>query len=304
VAPYLLALATTGATFVLVLVGGIVHATESSLACPDWPTCYGSLMPEMKGGILYEHSHRLLGTFVGMLTVALAVAIRWVRPSERTTIRLGYAAVALVIWQGLLGALTVLLRLPPLVSIAHLGTAMLFLSLLITLAHRLRLPVAATAATSAPEPERRTVRWVPVATVAIYLQIILGAVVRHTNTGLACTDIPLCKGALWLLDSDAMLELHMTHRLWGLVAASLAIVAAADVLRSSTAGRFARKIAYLLPALVVIQVGTGLLAVHLALEVVSVTVHLGLGALLLAGLVTLWLDGQATGWVVSAEASA
>src|SRR5213596_338064 len=67
-----LAVATAAATFLLILIGGLVHGTGSSLACPDWPTCYGSLMPKMEGGVLVEHSHRLAAGTVVILTLVLA----------------------------------------------------------------------------------------------------------------------------------------------------------------------------------------------------------------------------------------
>src|SRR5262245_13322574 len=73
--PRRLAVATAVATFLLLLVGGLVNPTGSSLACPDWPLCYGSPFPPMVGGIFYEHSHRLFATGVGILTVVLAVLL-------------------------------------------------------------------------------------------------------------------------------------------------------------------------------------------------------------------------------------
>src|SRR5512144_341744 len=65
------AVATAVATYLLILIGGLVHGTGSSLACPDWPTCYGTLMPKMEGGVLVEHSHRLAAGTVVILTLAL-----------------------------------------------------------------------------------------------------------------------------------------------------------------------------------------------------------------------------------------
>ena len=66
---------TAVATFLLILVGGLVHGTGSSLACPDWPTCYGSFMPKMEGGVLVEHSHRLAAGTVVIMTLVLAAML-------------------------------------------------------------------------------------------------------------------------------------------------------------------------------------------------------------------------------------
>src|SRR5215212_11920442 len=69
------AVTTTVATFLLILIGGLVHGTGSSLACPDWPTCYGTFFPKMEGGVLVEHSHRLAAGTVGISTLLLATII-------------------------------------------------------------------------------------------------------------------------------------------------------------------------------------------------------------------------------------
>ncbi|MCX5731932.1 MAG: COX15/CtaA family protein, partial [Deltaproteobacteria bacterium] len=78
---YRIARATAAATFVLLVIGGMVHATGSSLACPDWPLCYGQFFPSMEGGVLYEHGHRLVALAVSLLTLALA-AVVWRRRRE------------------------------------------------------------------------------------------------------------------------------------------------------------------------------------------------------------------------------
>ncbi|MEW6778232.1 MAG: COX15/CtaA family protein, partial [Bdellovibrionota bacterium] len=124
-------LATTTAclTFFLLLVGGIVHGTGSSLACPDWPTCYGTFFPEMKGGVFFEHSHRLVASLVGLLTIGIVVMVHRQRREKRLR-RLSWAALGLVIFQGILGGITVIYKLPAAVSSAHLATSMIFFSLL------------------------------------------------------------------------------------------------------------------------------------------------------------------------------
>src|SRR5262249_28379077 len=130
------ALATAFATFVLLIVGSLVHGTGSSLACPDWPLCYGTLLPKMEYGVQYEHTHRLVATAVGMMTVALMVLLFLRR--ERGLRSLGVLAAVLVVSQGVLGGITVLLRLPRAISIAHLATSMCFFSLILVIASRTR----------------------------------------------------------------------------------------------------------------------------------------------------------------------
>src|SRR5262249_30931619 len=94
------AVALAVATYLLILIGGLVHGTGSSLACPDWPTCYGTLMPKMEGGVLIEHSHRLAAGTVTCLTIALAVMLQASRRPELRPLRpFGWMALALVIVQ-------------------------------------------------------------------------------------------------------------------------------------------------------------------------------------------------------------
>src|SRR3982750_1770821 len=94
------AVATAVATYLLILIGGLVHGTGSSLACPDWPTCYGTMMPKMEGGVLVEHSHRLAAGTVMILTITLAVLLARSRePYLRRLRPFGWLAVGLVFVQ-------------------------------------------------------------------------------------------------------------------------------------------------------------------------------------------------------------
>src|SRR5215470_18857050 len=128
---------TACSTVVLIFIGGLVTSTDSGLSVPDWPTTYGWNMftfPLSKwvGGIRYEHSHRLIASTVGFLTVILAIWTWRVEP--RAWVRtLGFAALGSVILQGILGGITVLLFLPPAVSIGHAGLAQIFFCLTIAL---------------------------------------------------------------------------------------------------------------------------------------------------------------------------
>src|SRR5471030_1353476 len=144
------AIATAFATYLLILIGGLVHGTGSSLACPDWPTCYGTMMPHMEGGVLVEHSHRLAAGTVVILTLALAVMLtRSAAPEQRRLRPFGWLAVGLVFAQALLGGITVLLRLPTPISTAHTGTSLLFFLTVLYIAARSR-PTAEGSAAEAP----------------------------------------------------------------------------------------------------------------------------------------------------------
>src|SRR5438094_10250790 len=128
-----LAAATAAATFVLLFVGGLVTSTGSGLAVPDWPLSFGQVFPPMVGGVLFEHGHRLVAALVGLLTVALMVLLtQW---ESRIWVRwLARGAVLAVLLQGTLGGMTVLLRLPLVVSVTHACLGPSLLCLVITLA--------------------------------------------------------------------------------------------------------------------------------------------------------------------------
>ena len=182
VGPHRLAVATAGVTMLLIFVGGVVTNTGSALAVPDWPTTFGYNMftypwSQMVGGIFYEHSHRLLGSLVGMLTVSLALWIalvdqrRWMR-------RLGLLAVVAVIVQGILGGLRVLL-LEHGFALIHACLAHAFLSLMVALAvftsPRWSETTDALAAGSRLPARALTT------TGLLYLQIVFGALLQHAG---------------------------------------------------------------------------------------------------------------------------
>src|SRR3569832_643303 len=165
-----LAIATAIATYLLILIGGLVHGTGSRLACPDWPTCYGTMMPVMQGGVLVEHSHRLAAGTVVILTLVLATVTTLSRdPAHRPLRRVAWLAVALVFTQALLGGITVLLRLPTPVSTAHTATSLLFFMTTLYLAVRSR-PASAAARAGGPVSGAATALAI-LSAVAVYFQM-------------------------------------------------------------------------------------------------------------------------------------
>src|SRR5258708_23176752 len=121
------------ATFLLVIAGGLVTSTGSSLAVPDWPLSNGQFFPKMEGGVLFEHGHRLLAGTVGLLTFILA---GWLIGVERRPVvkYLGLAAAVAVCLQAVLGGVTVLYRLPVLISVAHACLGQIFFCLVVSVA--------------------------------------------------------------------------------------------------------------------------------------------------------------------------
>src|SRR3989454_9811397 len=170
------------ATFFLIIAGANVTSHDAGLATSDWPLSNGQFFPKMVGNLFWEHGHRLVATSVGLLTIVLAILLQ-LRERRAWIRRLGWIALAGVIAQGLLGGLTVKLNLPLAVAAAHATLAQLFFLTTVSLA-------VFTSRSWILEPagrltEKRTAslrRFCSVACAAIFLQLILGAVLRHSAT--------------------------------------------------------------------------------------------------------------------------
>lgn len=277
-------------TLLLIIAGGLVTSTGSGLAVPDWPNTYGWFMftfpwSKMVGGIFYEHGHRLIASAVGLLTIGLVVWLQ-LREPRRWVRRLGTAALVAVIAQGLLGGITVLYFLPAPVSIAHAGLAQIFFCLTVAVA----LVTSRGWREGYPgqgRPDRDTaLRWVAAATtLLVYIQILLGATMRHTGAGLAIPDFPLAFGKLlppMALLTTGPVVIHFAHRL-GAIAVSIAVVVlAGTVWRHHRHRRELMRPAWLLAGLVACQIALGGLTVLSEKAVSWNTAHVATGALVLA----------------------
>ena len=187
---------TAIATFLLIAAGGLVTSTGSGLAVPDWPLSYGMLMPPMVGGVFYEHGHRMIASGVGFMTVILAIWT-WRVESRLWVKRLAVAGLGAVILQGLLGGLTVIYLLPTPVSVSHACLAQTFLCTVVTLWLVTSRSWAATEPLINDVDATVSTRWLSVfAGLTIYIQLIIGAVVRHTESALVIPDFPLAFGHL------------------------------------------------------------------------------------------------------------
>jgi heme A synthase len=276
---YRFAQLAVGATFLLLLIGGTVNPTGSSLACPE-PTlvCHGQLFPAMTGGVLYEHGHRLAAMTVGFLQIGLTVLL-WRRRKELKW--LGVAALVMVSVQGTLGAITVKYKLPTAVSVSHLMLAFLYFATLIYIAWRVR---PARGARPARYDIGRARTWVLVATATVFAQIVLGALVRHTGAALACIDLPLCGGQVLPPDGAPLpLFVHMIHRIGGVVAGLVVIASSIAIYRAARGQRAVRRLALAAPIVVALQFTLGVLTVYTLRDTPVAVAHFG-GAAVLWGI--------------------
>ncbi|HUF47288.1 MAG TPA: COX15/CtaA family protein [Vicinamibacterales bacterium] len=272
------------ATLLLIAAGGLVTSTESGLAVPDWPTTYGQNMftfplDGMVGGILYEHGHRLIASGVGLLTIGLVIWLGYVE-RRRWVRRLGWIALAAVIVQGTLGGITVLFFLPPPVSIGHAGLAQIFFCLTVAIA------LVTSAGWRRPDVEpvddpvlsRRMVTL----TAVVFAQILIGATMRHTGAGLAIPDFPLAFGALWPSSWTPDIAIHYAHRVGAAIVTVLVIANVIYLRRTWPNRRELARPAWLLVALLVVQVSLGALVIWTGKQFVINTLHVATGAAVLA----------------------
>jgi heme a synthase len=270
-------------TVLLITVGGMVTSTGSGLSVPDWPNTYGWFMfsfplNRMVGGIVWEHSHRLIASTVGFLTIVLAVWV-WRTDPRPWMKKLGFASLGAVIVQGLLGGITVLLLLPQAVSVGHAGLAQLFFCSTVAIALFTSPGWRAPSTTTGDRGLR--IRALT-ATGLIYVQILLGATMRHAKSGLAIPDFPLAFGGVIPPFWNTAIAIHFAHRMGAIaVLAAVLVVAARVMVKHGTDGRLKRP-ALLLVGLVILQGTLGAFVVWSGLQPLVNTLHVANGALVLA----------------------
>lgn len=273
---------SAAATFVLLVIGGTVNPTGSSLACPE-PTlvCHGQLFPPMVGGVFYEHGHRLAAMTVGFLQIALTFLLLRRRPEKKV---LAWGLLGMVILQGALGAITVKYKLPWFVSTGHLLLGMSYFATLIYTAFATR-PAPSAIELQTHEKQRTDLgparTWIKLAIGAVFIQLLLGALVRHHGAAMVCLGMPTCTiSGDWWPDAGVQ-HLHMIHRAFGVLVAIITTIAAVQVFRRSKGWASMRLLAMIAPILVTAQI---ILGIYTVLTMRSVPVAVGH----FAGAASLW----------------
>jgi cytochrome c oxidase assembly protein subunit 15 len=271
------------ATFFLIIAGALVTSHDAGLATPDWPLSNGQFFPKMVGNLFWEHGHRMVATTVGLLTIVLMIYIL-VKEKRDWVRKLGIFALLAVIAQGLLGGLTVKLMLPLAVSTAHATLAQLFFCTTVSLA----IFTSRSWMEAKPLPEEKgtlPLRYLcTAALVTIFLQLVIGATLRHSAT--------------W--DQHLPTHLVLTH-IGGAVAVTIALgMATLTVLQRHKDEKFLARPALIALLLLFVQLSLGIAAYVTRLKspgdpqplnpMISITVaHVACGALVFVSTIILTL---------------
>jgi len=301
-----LALITVVATFLLVIVGGVVRVSDSGLGCAHagaglngWPFCNGDVVPGINLNSIIEYAHRALASIVAILLIVLAaLAIRSHR-AHRGLVRASVAAVLLVVAQGLLGALTVQKDLNEGLVASHLGLAMALLAL------SLYIWRASRPENVGAEPADGGSRFrglAVAASAAVFCTIVAGGYMAGTqNYGRAdyqlgdgahhaCgKEFPTCNGDFLPFGQSRLVDIHLTHRVFMYLASILVLTLIVLALRRRPSEGVVRN-AWIAAGLLVAQILVGALNVWLDEYEAMIVLHLAMGTLLWATVVGLTLQ--------------
>lgn len=268
----------------LIFAGAFVTSTGSGLSVPDWPLSFGTLFPEMTGGVFYEHGHRLIAGFVATLTVGLAIWAK-LKIQSRLIRNFTYVAVGAVVAQAVLGGMTVLLQLPTWTSMSHAFLGQTFVGILWLIA----LFSSSTWERVTRDDQKNTLLphlsmffvWI------IFVQLFLGAWMRHIGAGLAIPDFPTSMGA-WIPPMfNYWIKVHFAHRVGALSIFFFTIGYATYVFLKHREFKAVEKFTKLILVLVLIQISLGAFVIWTGKNAMITSLHVVCGASILSAVLLL-----------------
>jgi cytochrome c oxidase assembly protein subunit 15 len=331
-----LALAGLVLCFTVVVLGAYVRLTTAGLGCPDWPGCYGHFKPPThleiaennqvfpnepidEGKAWREMIHRYAASTLGLICVAMAVLAFATRRQRLVSLPLAWGLVAIIVFQGLLGMLTVTWQVTPLVVTGHLLFGLTTLSLLwwlwLSLPGRSWQRAATAPSMMAVESARTAWRLALIGLIALIIQIALGGWTSTNYADIACPDFPKCQNAWWpnadfrdafvlwrglgvnyeggVLSIPARVAIHLTHRMGAIVATLTLILAAATVIRSRSSQTYVIA-AYAVLLALALQLTIAITMVLRGFPLWLATAHTAGAALLLLSVLALLRGAGAT----------
>ncbi len=293
-------------TLFLIALGALVKSTESGLSVPDWPTTYGKFMfayplNKMTGGIKYEHTHRMLASVVGLLTLFLTIWLLRIKQAPVWIKRLGIFAFVTVVLQGVLGGLTVMFFLPVWLSTFHGVLAQTFFLIVILMAYGLSIERQQRWKMEEESFNPQVLRLAFLLMVMVYIQLIIGNIMRHAQAGLAIPDFPTMGWSFFPTFDDAWLQrinawrfennldpvnmgqvmIHLTHRFWALLILVNVLWLNHVVYHECLDRPMILKTVYWLNVAVILQIMLGISTVLSHKEVYTTTAHVTTGAIVL-----------------------
>jgi cytochrome c oxidase assembly protein subunit 15 len=296
----------------LIFIGGQVKSTNSGMSVPDWPNTYGHFMfsfpwEKMVGGIFWEHSHRLIASGMGLFTIILTILVYKI-DSRIWVKRIGMLALIAVIVQGALGGLTVMFNLPAWISSSHGTLAQIYLCIITSIA-LITSPCWVENPIKIKDSSKNSLRKIAtITTFVIFSQLLIGAIMRHSEAGLAIPDFPLMYGKLIPpLTESALIEannqllkfgilsksgnsfitapqmfIHFLHRLWAFVVVISVVLTFVNVNKNFKNIKQLHFPALILLVLVFVQFSLGVLTILTEKQFTITSIHVVVGASTLA----------------------
>jgi cytochrome c oxidase assembly protein subunit 15 len=263
----------------LIALGGGVRTMNAGLACPDWPLCFGDIIPDYHPEVYFEFIHRVWAGLVGILTLAAHIVIFRSKSVTRETKWVALLSLILLVAQIVMGGLTVLKLLQFSVVTTHLLLGTGFLGSLAWVYLLLSQPKQKN-----PDIPAFNKLFLFIPVLAVYFQIFLGGLVATSYAGLACNDFPLCNG-MWVPTLEGPVGLQVIHR-FGAYFVALMIITAFYTVRSKSAVKWVteehKKVTSMMLSGVIFQITLGVMNVKFFTPPLITVAHLALAACILA----------------------